>query len=260
MRLILATALLALSAAAQTPPAPSFEVASVKINKDFNPANRATGASKITAQPGSLTMHNVNLTMIIAWAYHVQRPQVSGPSTMDSQRYDIAAKADRPANGDDLRLMLQSLLAERFNFKSHRITKEMEALALLVPKQGTHKMTPSEITTGDPQNSHNPDGSESIKGVTLADLLDGLSNEMELPVVDMTEMHGRYDLKINIQKYLLELRARYSNDRNPPPEAVLRMNLIEAIVAGELGLRIESRKAPVELIVVDHVETTPVEN
>jgi uncharacterized protein (TIGR03435 family) len=259
MRLILVTAV-ALSAAAQAPTPPTFDVASVKINKDFNSANRATWASRITAVPGSLTMRNVNMTMIVAWAYHVQRPQVSGPSSMDSQRYDIAAKADHPAKDDEMRLMLQSLLVERFTCKSHRVTKDVEALALVLPKQGTHKMTPSEVAEGEAQGTHNQDGSDTVKGATLSNLMDELSRDLELPVVDMTGLHGRFDFTVNIQKYLTEMRSRYANESNVPPEAMLRMNLLENIVAGELGLRVETRKAPVEFIVIDSVETTPAEN
>src|ERR1017187_3963227 len=126
MRLTLLSALLALSALAQSPAPPAFDVASVKVNKEFNQSNRATWASRIHPDPGTLTMRNVNMTMIAAWAYHVQRTQISGPSSLDSDRYDIIAKADHPAAEDELRQMLQALLADRFKFASHRITKQME--------------------------------------------------------------------------------------------------------------------------------------
>jgi len=260
MRLTFVPALLALSAAAQIPAPPAFEIASVKINNDFNTGNRGTWASKITAVPGSLTMRNVNMTMLVAWAWHVQRPQVTGPSAMDGQRYDILAKSDHPADRDELRLMLQGLLRERLKLATHRITKETEAMVILQPKEDNPKMAKSDLTEGEVQANKNPDGSTTIKGATLEDMMDDMSRELEMPIVDQSGLHGRYDFKVNVQKYVDALRARYATDKNVPPEAALKMGLIEEVLKGELGLRVETRKAPVEIVVVDSVEKNPIEN
>jgi len=260
MRLTLLSALLAISAAAQTPASPAFDIASVKLNADFNAGNRATWASKITADPGSLRMRNVNVTMMVAWAWHVQRPQVSGPSSINDQRYDIIAKADHPATRDELRVMLQGLLRERLKLSTHRITKEMEAMVLVQPKDGTTKMTKSELKEGEVQASKNPDGSTTVKGAMLEELMDDLSRELEMPIVDQTGLQGRYDFKLNVEKYVQAVRTRYATDKNPPPEAALKMSLMEEILQGELGLRVETRKTAVPIVVVDSVEKNPIEN
>jgi uncharacterized protein (TIGR03435 family) len=258
MRLTFVPALLAVSALAQTPASPAFDVASVKINQDFNQANRATWAYRINPSPGSLTMRNVNMTMIAAWAFHLQRPQVSTPSALDDQRYDILAKTDHPAKDDELRQMLQKLLVERFKFASHRTTRTMEVLALVAPKEGL-KMKESQIGDGPIEVTKDENGAH-IKGAQLVDLLDDLSKELEIPVVDMTGLKGRYDFTFNPQKYVTALRARYTGERNIPPESALKLSLMEEILTGELGLRVETRKAPVEMLVIDHAEKTPAEN
>lgn len=260
MRLSLLSALLAISAAAQTTAPPAFDVASVKLNADFNAGNRATWASKINPSPGSLTMRNVNVTMMVAWAWHVQRAQVSGPSSMNDYRYDIVAKADHPATRDELRLMLQRLLGERLKLSTHQVTKEMEAMVLVQPKDGTTKMTKSELKEGEVQASKNPDGSTSVKGATLEELMDDMSRELEMPIVDQTGLQGRFDFKFNVDKYIQTIRTRYATDKNPPPEAALKMSLVEESLQGELGLRVETRKIAVPVVIVDAVVKNPIEN
>jgi uncharacterized protein (TIGR03435 family) len=90
MRLFLSV-FLAASALAQKSDPPAFDAASVKINPQFSLDNRATTLNTVDTTPGSLTIRNFNLAMIVAWAHHVQRPQVSGPAWIESQRYDIFA-------------------------------------------------------------------------------------------------------------------------------------------------------------------------
>jgi len=252
--------LLASSALAQTPAPLTFDVASVKINAEYSQANRNTWQSSIKSSPGSVTMRNVNLTMITAWAFHVQRPQVSGPQWLDDNRYDISAKAATPAEDDQLRLMLQSLLADRFKFTSHRDTRTMEVMAFILPKSG-HKMKVSDIE-GPPQSTQDPERGVIVKGAPLSAIAEDLSKELNMPLLNMTGLEGRFDFSLKPEKYVAEMRARVmaGGPQSMPPEAQLKLTLMEQIVEGELGLRLESRKAPVELIVIDHVEKTPAEN
>src|SRR5579883_1990284 len=125
---------LAVSALAQTPAPPAFEVASVKINEKFRQADRGTWLIDVQHTPGTLTLRNVNLTMLVAWAYGVQRPEVFGPDGMDSRRYDIFAKTSGPMDSDDMWPLLKPLLEERFKMVVHREKRRMEVLALTVPK------------------------------------------------------------------------------------------------------------------------------
>src|SRR5260370_1020103 len=94
-------------------------------------------------------MRNVNLKTCIRWAYHVTEYQVTGPAWLDSERYEIAGKAAGPAAEDQLRLMMQPLLQERFKLAFHRQTKEIAAYVLVIgkkwPKELEAKKLPLDI-------------------------------------------------------------------------------------------------------------------
>ena len=259
MRPIIVSVFLALSALAQNPAPPAFEVASVKINQQFRQEDRATWLRSMDTSPGSLTFRNVNLTMIVAWAHHLQWPQIVGPAGMDSQRYDIQAKTGRTVTDDEMRLMLQALLADRFKLASHRETRQMEALAMLVPKGG-HKMTESKVE-GPTQSRQDPERGAIVEGAVLSELANDMARETSVPIVDMTGLKGRYDFTFNPQKYVTAMRSRVMADpQQARNEDELKLILLQDIVAGELGLRLEPRRAPVEVLVIDHVEKSPSEN
>jgi uncharacterized protein (TIGR03435 family) len=250
---------LATAALAQPSAPPSFEVASVKINRDFRQDDRSTWRPSIEISPGSVSMHNVTLVMALASAYHVQRPQIAGPAWFDSERYDILAKTGTPVSLDEIRPMLVALLAERFRIVTHRETRQMAVLALVEPKGG-HKMTPAEETK--PAGATElPGGGRLIKGAALADLAEEFAREIAVPIVDMTGLKGRFDFTMNPGKYVTELRSRVLADpQHAPPESELHVILLQDLIAGDLGLRLESRKAPVEVVVVDRAEKVPTEN
>ena len=257
MRLFLPV-FLAASALAQNSAPPAFDAASVKINPQFSLNNRATWLNTLDTTPGSLTIRNFNLAMIVAWAYHVQRPQVSGPAWIDSQRYDIFAKAGRTVSEDELRQMLQGLLVERFKLAVHRESRRLDVLAMLLPKAG-HKMTPSQ-TEGPAQNRQDPVRGMVLEGVDLGEFANELSRDVEVPVVDMTGLKGRFDFTFNVQKYVAALRARVMAGGKPIGESDARVMVMQDILAGELGLQLEPRQAPVDVIAIDHAEKSPVEN
>jgi uncharacterized protein (TIGR03435 family) len=258
MRTACVVALLASSAAAQTRAPLAFEVASVKINQEFSQDNRATWRPTIDTKPGSLTMRNVNLTMIVAWAYDVQRPQVAAPEWTNSVRYDVLAKAGRPAADAELRQMLQALLTERFQLKLHRESRTMEVMAMVLPKS-SHKMTPS--PEGAPSQSRDEaDGAKVVQGAALAELAGEMSRELEVAVIDMTGLQGRFDFTFNPRKYVSSLQSRVISAGQPMRESDLKAMLMQEVLAGELGLRLESRKAPLEVVVIDHAEKAPLAN
>src|SRR5215510_10913288 len=110
--------LLAVSAFAQTPPPPSFDAASVKINPQYQSDDSNTWSTKVDITPGTLTMRNVNIYALLKFAYHVQKFQIvlpagfefrnrNGDRLLDSTHYDILAKCARPATEDEMRPMLQ---------------------------------------------------------------------------------------------------------------------------------------------------------
>lgn len=101
------------SALAQTAPPPAFEVASVGPVRQEDQGN---GYRNVETSPDTLRMRTVSLTAMIEWAYGIQTPQISGPNWLDSQSYDVFAKAGRPVTDAEMHRMLQTLLAERFRF------------------------------------------------------------------------------------------------------------------------------------------------
>src|ERR1051326_4364349 len=116
--------------------APSFEVASVRENKGAPPREPPFIRSPFTVSPGSLIGRNVSLKYCLQWAYRLTEFQVQGPDWMASQRYDIAAKAIAGAGEDQLRLMLQTLLTQRFDLTLHRESKLLSAYVLEIGKDG----------------------------------------------------------------------------------------------------------------------------
>jgi len=93
--------------------------------------------NKLTASHGSITIQQENLRSVIAWAYGVKRERIKGPGWLDSEEYDIEARAAESASQDRLKLMLQALLAQRFKMALHRMTEQRPVYALIVGKGGS---------------------------------------------------------------------------------------------------------------------------
>ena len=138
--------------------------------------------------------------------------------------------------------------------------REMEVLALVLPKGG-HKMKESDPNTT-PGAHDDPARGRVIQGASLQLLLDEWSREANAPMVDMTGLKGLFDFSLNTSKYLAALRASVMADptTKPATEDEARVMLLQEIVEGELGLRLELRRAPVEVVVIDRADKTPVEN
>jgi uncharacterized protein (TIGR03435 family) len=240
-------ALTSMAAFAQPSGAPAFEVASIRAGQP--------GRESIEYVPGSLTMRNVRLTACIRWAYDVPEFQVTGPDWMNDTWFDIAAKAGSPAPEAELRVMLRTLLADRFKLATHRQTKEISALVLTVGKNG-HKMKPVETT--DPPSFNTGKLSLTGQGATLSQLTAFLSREIRNPIVDQTGLTGRFNYTLDINSYVTdEVRKSQGPNGGPPPDAP---SIIAQAIQAQLGLRLDAKKVPVEMIVVDRLEKTPTEN
>jgi uncharacterized protein (TIGR03435 family) len=255
--LIVVTSTSAFCQSAAAPPA--FEVASVRVSQGgrVNQGGRGLGLGfrpeNIQVTPGSVTMRNSNLKSAIGWAYHVMDYQVSGPDWLQSERYDIVAKAAGPATEEQLRPMMQTLLAERFKLELHHQTKELPAYVLLVAKNGP-KFHESE-TEG--ESAIQPDQkrmSVTVQRTPLLQLVELLSNIFRAPVVDMTGLTGRYDITINLAKYISEMQP-VPGGAPPDPLSLITMGLQE-----EFGLKLESKKVSLDLLIIDRAEKAPVEN
>jgi uncharacterized protein (TIGR03435 family) len=249
--LILCTAT---SAFGQSAEIPAFDVASVKVSQPA--AGERVRRDNIQVSPGTVTMRNVNLKACIRWAYHVTEYQVSGPAWLDSERYEIAGKAAGPAAEEQLRLMMQALLQERFKLALHRQIKDFQVYVLVPGKNGpkVHEST-TEGETSIETNQRQM--SVSVLRAPVGQLIEMLSNVLRTPVIDQTGLKGRYDLSLNVAKYAADMAAQGKSVESTPmdPQALISMVLQE-----ELGLKLESKKMPLDLLIVDHTEKTPVEN
>jgi uncharacterized protein (TIGR03435 family) len=215
---------------------PAFEAATIKPSKD------QPGHSGSHSRTGMIVLTGQTLKGLICVAYQVKDFQVSGgPKWMDGDRFDINAKAEGAADGVQLRNMLQTLLADRFQLVFHREQKIGPAYALVLVKSGL-KIKPVEGATG--SNSNGGKGKLTVTGMTMPKLADLLTRELKTPVVDLTEAPGAYDFK---------LEWSIEGDANDVQSALF------AALQQQLGLKLESRKLPVDLIVVDRAEK-PSEN
>ncbi|HTX33940.1 MAG TPA: TIGR03435 family protein [Bryobacteraceae bacterium] len=211
------------------------------------------GRGNIQVAPASVSMRNVSLKNAIRWAYQVTEYQVSGPDWLDSARFNIVAKSAGPAGEDQLQLMMQTLLQDRFKLAYHRLNKEFQVYALVQGKSGT-RLEESK-TQGDPSvQPQQGSMTVSVQRMPVSQMIDMLTPIMGAPVIDMTGLKGKYDITVNLAKYAAEMQATAGS---APPDPV---TLIMAALEGEAGLKLEKEKIPLEVIVVDHAEKIPTEN
>ena len=257
MRLALGTTLSIVAvygAFGQTAEAPlAFDVASVKANGVGTGEGPGRGREIVTPSPAGITMMNVHLKSAIQWAYHVQAIQVSGPGWLDDNRYDIVAKTAGETPTERQRAMMQTLLAQRFKLAVHRETKEMPAYIMTVAKSG-HKLKPSD-SEGEMELKPNSGNrmSAAFSHVTLEQLLERMTPILQGVVIDQTGLKGSYDFTMDMTPYI------GGGDFKPTGIEDVVTLIIQA-AKEQLGIIIEQKKAPVEVLIVGHVEKIPVEN
>jgi uncharacterized protein (TIGR03435 family) len=167
----------------------SFEVASVKRS----PPPTGNGInSTMRLDPGRLTCSNVSLKKLIYESYAVKDYQVSAPDWLSTEIYDIAATVPPGATRDDVQLMIQNLLAERFKLTLHRDTREMPVYALVVGKGGS-KLQEVEFARGSTSASN---GKLTATTIPIRNLTEFLSRQTGRPVLDMTGLKGFYSFTL----------------------------------------------------------------
>ncbi len=228
---------LAVQGFAQTPsPRPEFEVASIKLSK----LNEGSDSEFTT---GRVRMQGT-LKSLIEIAYGISPDLIEGgPNWVDQEHYEIDAKAATAANTPELLLMLQTLLADRFMLQFHRETRNVSGYALVVTKDGIR------MKEAMPSSSHTTRGSTGIitaENVTIGRLATRLARIVAAPVSDQTGNAGYFDftLKWAPDKSTLSPEAAARESENPSPS-------IFTALQEQLGLRLEARKIPIELIVID---------
>jgi uncharacterized protein (TIGR03435 family) len=217
-----------------------FEVASVRLIQ--GPPGAYNTSLQIT--PGGFKANYAALRQLAGVAYNIQRVRVEGgPAWMDSDLYAIAAKAENPdtsANGDQIREMLRTLLAERFNFAAHRETKQLAVYSLVVGKGGSKMQEVKNDPPGDPLFI--PGAPIAFRNMPVGGLVNYLANMLGSPVHDDTGLKGRYNFTLEFVR-----PGRTAAAGESPPD------IFEA-VQEQLGLKLEGKKGPVEVLVVDHAE------
>ncbi len=243
----LAACLTVLMATAATP---SFEVASIKPNRTNSPVS-----FKFEILGRRLTGRNVTAKLLTRIAWRLQDFQITGgPAWFSSDGFDVDAAAERPVASSQMPLLLQSLLADRFKLTSHRTTRESVVYALVTGK-GAPKIKLSADQS--PFVGDHPEGARDGPALTAANMrvtspgnligeavpmslfVSLLSQQVGRPVVNKTGLTARYDIDL-----------RWTPDA---ADASSGPSVFTAIQE-QLGLRLESARGPVEVLIIDHIE------
>jgi uncharacterized protein (TIGR03435 family) len=222
---------------------PSFEVATIRPSRA---QVKFEHDGKTEFLGDTLRMQDVTVDTCIKLAYHVQDRQIAGPSWLETERFDITAKADGPADEDTMKRMLQSLLADRFGLSFHREPREMKVVLLTVANGGA-KLTPAAAPDAKPFRENSVNGTVA-KSMPIGEFADFLSGPLDSPVVDQTGLKGKYDFTLDFTPYLPD-PTKNMDGTKPDATAILK-----AALNDELGLKMAGGKAPVDVLVVDHVE------
>jgi uncharacterized protein (TIGR03435 family) len=231
--------------------APAFEVATVKpsqhlVGPDYN--------NQLSYSPTGIIARNVTLKRLLAEAYHLQLNQVLGPSWLDKNEYDIDAKAAGAGTKEQTALMLRSLVAERFKLTQHSEVRDMRVYELMIAKSGPkiHPMSDGENPTASVGFHFHGDLRRFADLLAVQLSIPASDNPAEparasassIPVLDKTGLSGIFDFSVDIHPELgTDMFASW-----------------QRVLEDQLGLRIESRKENVGVLVVDEAARVPTEN
>jgi uncharacterized protein (TIGR03435 family) len=245
---------------------PAFEVSTVKPNKS------GSSGSDSYFRDGRFTASNVTLKNLLQYrAYRIPASRIfDGPKWIDSEGFDVEAKTDgavadwlRTLTRDQLRVqtqgMFQQLLADRFKLAVHWETRDLPVYAMVVAKNGPI-LHPSQDPDGGFHTSAH-DGQFTAQNITAAQLADALTQELSRElgrvVIDKTGIQGKYDVSL---KWVPESSAALISGGTAGPALPPNSGpSIFTAIQEQLGLKLKSAKAPVQVLVVDHAEM-PSEN
>lgn len=231
--------------------AQTFEVASVKQSKplagpDYN--------NRFRYSPAGFSARNATVKALIAEAYRMQRRQVLGPAWIDQMEYDIEARAGGPSSREQIAAMLRALLSDRFKLRQHTESRVMRVFEL-VPAESGSKLQP--VKDGE---NPKPGAGFHFHGDMreFADLLaikvsmpaptdptvPSIAGGPPVPMLDKTGLEGIYDFNIDIR----------------PELGTDGLTLWQRALHDQLGLRIESRKESIPVVVVDDAAKVPTGN
>ncbi len=256
----------------------SFEVATIRPAAPVDTSlrgggYRSTGYSA-SVDPGRIAYRNITLKSLIVRAYRLKDYQVSGPSWLDEEHYDVTAKLPDGVPKQQIPEMLQFLLTERFRMRVHWEDKPQRIYALTVG-QGRPRLKESKEVG----EANAPDGAPPLasrlsfsanakvemSGTTLNALADFLSKLLDRPVIDLTGITGYYDISLGVSMDdLTKFRSNvaWPEQMNEPGVAAADNGgpgSIMTAVRG-LGLKLEPKMETIRRIVIDEAERVPIEN
>lgn len=273
----------------QAPPRPQFEVASIK---PFDPSAQGQVLAGVHVDGAQIRLAGLSLRDLLATAYRIKATMISGPDWTASQRFDISATLPPGAATAQLPEMLQALLADRFQVKFHKDKKDFPVYALLVDKGGL-KMKEAPPDSGadadQPKGTRNATTTAAGNGVninfghgvsysfannrfeahklTMALFAGNLERFADRRIVDMTGLTGQYDFAFEVapEDYrAMLMRSAVWAGVNLPPEAQRMLDASSPAALGDalqqVGLRLDARKAPLDVLIVDDALKTPTAN
>lgn len=222
-----------------------FEVASIRPAVAQGAGGEGSTRGQIETATDGLVLRNISLGEMVEWAYGLQHSQLSGPGILENRRYDVRTRTAEPEPDAKLRLMLQDLLATRFNLKLHREEKSTSVYELVVAKGGP-RLPPdksSKLPASYPRERFPRvvDGGFVFTNTSMAEFAQQLTElrGIDLPVVDRTGIHGVYDIT---------LKSAAAAMLQPDGPSLL------TLIREQLGLKLVAAKDPMEVVVVDHAE------
>jgi len=249
MRLVVVLSLLAFASggghAQPAVAAPAFEVASVKPTQHGRGPDGWSFSDLTVAGPGRLVGTNSSLEECIEWAWQLKRYQLSGPDWLnaDDASYDIEAKTAPGTTQKEIRLMLQTLLAQRLGLRLHRETRTLPIFEIVAAKNGPKLQAAS---AGAPGGLTARGGRSGVRvdsqRATMAQLAERLSLDLERPVFDKSGIQGSFAIQLE-----------WSRGEGDGPS-------VFTAIQDQLGLRLQPARGPVEVLVIDHAERVPTAN
>ena len=234
----------------------AFDAASIRVNNSGGEINNRPAEEKVLIEPRSITMTNVTLVRCMKEAYGVYPFQIGAPDWMNSIRYDIAARTANAAPEDQLRLMLQQLLAERFHLSLHHEHRDLSVYSLIRGKQEPRLR---DAEHPDATSMGMSDGAVLFRGYSIGDFIATLAGppfRVDRPVRDMTGLPGKYDFELKISADGAGMKSVFEEMLRGGGDAPSVIHLIQE----QLGLRFQAEKTSLDFLVVDGADKSPTAN
>ncbi|MGD1070482.1 MAG: TIGR03435 family protein [Bryobacteraceae bacterium] len=249
----------------------TFEVASLKPAAPYKggPLHIATTGGPGTDDPNRLTFSNATLTMVLQSAFDLRDNQkINAPDWLNIDMFDIAATLPRNATKDQMRIMLQNLLAERFHMAWHREKQDLPAYVMIAAKGGVRLAAPKDAASKPSRKEENTlPGTRTINcgNCTVGEFVKMLGHPEGRFVFDETGLTGTYDFALTWEPvYACKSCTSGGPDGASPPPPAPPLDqappVLSVALDQQLGLKLEKKQRPVDVIVIDRIDRVPVPN